>query len=346
MKTDRDRVKDRKAVMKRFFTIVFVLFSITVSISVALPAHAQQPGKIFRIGFLDPGTASGMAVLVNVFREELRKLGWVEGKNIVIEYRFAEFRVERLPELAAGLVHLKVDLIVVTSTPPALAAKKATTTIPIVMANASDPAAVGLVESLARPGGNVTGNSGLNPELNTKRLEVLKDVVPKLSRVGFLIPARGRVGVDLQLKELRPAAQSLKLTLEEIETEYDGKGLEKAFQTAKQKQVGAIITMPTRPFFVARKRIIELAAKNLLPTIYPQREYADDGGLMSYGTNSAELYQRSAVYVDKILKGAKPAELPVQQAMKFEFIVNLKAAKQIGLTIPQNVLARADRVIK
>jgi putative ABC transport system substrate-binding protein len=310
------------------------------------PAEAQQPGKIVRIGFLDASTASGMAVLVDAFRQELSKLGWTETKNITIEYRFAEGKLERAPELAAELVRLKVDLIMVTSTSSALAAKKATSTIPIVMTNVADPVAAGLVVSLARPGGNVTGLSGLSPELNTKRLEILKDAVPKLARVGVLRQPEAAIGIDLQLKELRPAAQALKLKLEEIETPFDAKGLDSAFQTAKQKQVDAIMTQPGPRFFAARKRIVELAGKYRLPAIYPQKEFVDEGGLMSYGADFTDLYRRAAVYVDKILKGAKPADLPVEQPKKFEFIVNLKAAKQIGLTIPPNVLARADKVIR
>ena len=270
---------------------------------------------------------------MDAFRQELSKLGWIEGKNITIEYRFAEQKPERLPELAADLVRLKVDLIVVSGTPPALAAKKATTTIPIVMANAADPVGAGLVASLARPGGNVTGLSSLAPELNTKRLEILKDAVPKLARVG-LLRRRESASTDLQLKELRPAAVALKLKLEEIETQADAKGLESAFQTAKQKQVNAIMTTATRAFFAERKRIVELAGKYRLPAIYFQKEFVDEGGLMSYGVDYNDLYRRAAVYVDKILKGAKPADLPVQQATKFEFVINLKAAKQIGLTIP------------
>ena len=216
------------------------LFAIVVALTVCgARAEAQQAGKIFRIGFLDTSTASGSAVLLEAFRQEMSKLGWIEGKNITIEYRFAEEKNERLPELAADLVRLKVDLIVVTGTPAALAAKRATTTIPIVMTNTADPVGAGLVASLARPGGNVTGLSSLSTELNTKRLEILKDAVPKLARVGLLRPAAG-VGHDLQLKELRAAAVALKLKLEEIETQVDAKGLESAFQTAKQKQVARL----------------------------------------------------------------------------------------------------------
>ena len=320
-----------------FLTLYALLFALCSS------AVAQQTGKVPRIGFLDNSTASGSAVLLEAFRQELSKLGWIEGKNITIEYRFAEQKNESLPELAADLVRLKVDLIVVTSPPPALAAKSATTTIPIVMAAGSDPVAAGLIASLARPGGNVTGLSSLSNELITKRLEILKDAVPKLVRVGFLRPAGGS---DRQLKDLRPAALALKLKLEEIETRRDAKGLESAFQTAKQKQVGAIMTTTSLPFFAERKRIVELAVKYRLPAIYPQDDFVEAGGLMSYGADFDDLYRRAAGYVDKILKGAKPADLPVQQATKFEFVINLKAAKQIDLTVPPEVLARANKVIK
>ena len=214
------------------------------------------------------------------------------------------------------------------------------------MTTAGDPVGAGLVASLARPGGNVTGLSGLATELNTKRLEILKDAVPKLARVGLLRPPGAGVPADLQLKELRPAAVALKLKLEEIETQPDAKGLESAFQTAKQKPVGAIMTTATRSFFAERKRIVELAGKYRLPAIYFQKEFVDEGGLMSYGADFDDLYRRAAVYVDKILKGAKPADLPVQQATKFEFVINLKAAKQIGLTLSPEFLSRANRVIK
>jgi putative ABC transport system substrate-binding protein len=325
-------------------------FAIVVALTVCgARADAQQPTKILRIGFLDASTATGMASLLEAFRKELSKLGWIEGKNITIEYRFAEQKFDRLPELAVELVRLKVDLIVVPGVAPALAAKKATTTIPIVVANSPDPVGAGLVASLARPGGNITGLASLGTELNTKRLEILKDAVPKLARVG-LLAARARlaanIGLDLQLKELRAAALALKLKLEEIETQLDAKGLESAFQTAKEKQVGAIMTATGSPFFAERKGIVELAGKYRLPAIYFQKEFVDEGGLMFYGADSADLYRRAAVYADKILKGVKPADLPVQQATKFDFIINLKAAKQIGLTIPNRVLERANKVIK
>ena len=318
----------------------------TVLLTTAPFADAQQAGKVPRIGFLSASTASSSAGLLEAFRQEMRKLGWTEGKNITIEYRFAEQKNERLPELAADLVRLKVDLIVVEATPAALAAKSATTTIPIVMTNAGDPVGVGLVASLARPGGNVTGLSSLSPELNSKRLEILKDAIPKLARVGLLRPSGGGIAQDLQLKDLWPAALALKLKLEEIETQADPKGLESAFRTAKQKQVGAIMTTSYRTFFAERKRIVELAGKNRLPAIYFEKGFVDEGGLMSYGADFDDLFRKAAHYVDKILKGTRPADLPVQQAMAFEFIINLKAAKQIGLTIPGRVLERANHVIK
>jgi putative ABC transport system substrate-binding protein len=325
-------------------SILFRFLATAILISAAA-AQAQQAGKVFRIGFLDQSTASGSAVLVEVFRQELTKLGWIDGKNITIEYRFAENKGrERIPELAADLVRLKVDLIVVASSAPALAAKRATTSIPIVMATAGDPIAEGLIASLARPGGNVTGLSSLASELTTKRLEVLKDAVPKLARVGLL--RNPDSNASPQMKNLRLAAVSLKLKLEEIETQVDAKGLESAFETAKQKQVNGVMTLSTRQFFAERKRIIELAGKYRLPAIYFQREFVEDDGLMSYGVDFDDLYRKAAHYVDKILKGAKPADLPVQQATKFEFVINLKAAKQIGLTLSPEFLSRANRVIK
>ncbi len=309
-------------------------------------AQAQQAGKVPRIGFLDPGTASGSASLLEALRQEMRKLGWIEGKNFTLEYRFGEQKqLERMPELAAELVRLKVDLIVASGgTPSSLAAKSATTNIPIVMTNPGDPVGSGLVASLAQPGGNVTGLSSLSFQLNTKRLEILKDAVPKLDRIGLLRFAGG--GASSQMKELRPAAQALKLQLEEIETQLDPKGLESAFQTAKQKQVRAIMTIAASRFLAERKRIVELASKYRLPAIYFQKEFVDEGGLMSYGADYDDLYRRAAFYVDKILKGTKPADLPVQQATKFEFVINLKAAKQIGLSVPPEVLARANKVIR
>src|SRR5262245_6893156 len=329
------------------YKVILFLFAASALIFSNL-AEAQQAGKISRIGYLDNSTASGIAVLLDAFRQELSKLGWIEGKNITIEYRFAEQKNERLPEAAAALVRMTVDLIVASGGPTPFAAKKATTNLPIVITSVADPVAAGLVTSLARPGGNVTGVSVLAPELNSKRLEILKDAIPRLSRVGLLRTPGGALGSDpeLQLKEVRPAALALKLKLEEIKTQPDLKGLESAFKTAKQKQVDAIMTTPGRRFFAERKRIVELAGEYRLPAIYPDKEFVEAGGLMSYGADATDFYRRAAVYVDKILKGAKPGDLPVQQPTKFEFVINLKAAKQIGLTLSPEFLARANQVIK
>ena len=322
--------------------IIFIV-SLTLTLAFIHLVHAQQPGKIYRIGILDPA-ASSNAVLMAAFRQELSRLGWNEGNNFTIEY--LEYKgPDRLPELAGDLARLKVDLILVSGAQPASTAKSATTTIPIVMTNVVDPVAGGLIASLARPGGNVTGVSGL-AELATKRLEILKDVVPKLVRVGVLRLPVTNLATDLQLKELRPAAQALKIKLEEIETQADSKSIEDAFQSAKQKQVGAIMTVAVRSFFAARKPFVELAGKYRLPAIYPWRECVDEGGLMSYGADYEDMFRRSAHYVDKILKGAKAGDLPVQQATKFEFVINLNAAKQIGLTLSPDLLARANKVIK
>ena len=302
-------------------------------------------GKTFPRRLLDSSTASGSAVLVDAFRQELSKLGWTERKNISIEYRFAEQKNERLPKLAAELVRLKVDIIVASSPQSASVAKKATSTIPIVL-TVGDPVGLSLVPNLARPDGNLTGLSSLSPELLTKRLEILKDTLPKLARVGVLWWSGGRITQENQLKDLRPAALALKIKLDEIGTDADPASLKNDFQTAKQKQVKGIITTASRPFFAQRKWIVELADKYRLPSIYPDKEFVDEGGLMSYGADYEDLFRRAAQYVDKILKGAKPGDLPIQQATKFAFIINLKAAKQIGLTIPVRVLERANRVIK
>jgi len=327
-------------VSKRIFSFALcaMLFVLCGSVD------AQQTGKIFRIGFLDPSTASSSAARLESFWQEMRKLGWIEGKNIAIEYRFADQKAQRIPELTADLVRLKVDLIIVTDGLSALAAKGVTPTTPMVITSAADPVRQGLVTSLARPGGNITGLSSLSSDLITKRLEILKDTIPRLSRVG-LLRTRGGTG-GAQITEIRPAALALKIKLEEIESQFDAKGLESTFQIAKQKQVDAIMPTTNRRFFAERKRIVEFAGKYRLPAIYFQTEFVDEGGLMSYGVNYDDLFRRAAVYVDKILKGAKPADLPVQQATKFEFLINLKAAKQIGLTIPGRVLERANQVIK
>ena len=323
------------------------LFAITLAFAFGgAVAEAQQPEKVARIGILDPSTASGSAILWEALRQQLHKLAWVEGQNITIDYRFAEQKDERLRDLAIELVGRKVDLIVVPDTPSTLAATKASITIPVVMTNSADPVGAGLVASLARPGGNVTGLSSLSPELSTKRLEIVRDAVPKLARVGLLRPTPSGSRPSMQVKEIRAAAAALKLKLEEIDIQIIPKKLNGAFEDAKQKQVDAIIMPADRALFAERKRIVELAGNYRLPAIYFQKEFVDVGGLMSYGADYDDLYRRAATYVDKILKGAKPADLPVEQPRKFEFVINLKAAKQIGITIPQSVLYRADKVIR
>jgi putative ABC transport system substrate-binding protein len=322
------------------------LFALLVLATVTF-AEAQQTRKIFRVGYLDPSTAASTSGLLEAFRQELNKRGWVEGKNIVIEYRFAELKPERQAALAEELVRWKPDVIVAAGGSPS-AARKVTATIPIVVASGVDLVAAGLAKSLARPGGNVTGLSILGPELITKRLEILKDVVPKLSRIGVLMRAGtgAATGQQQQMDEIRAAASALKLNLQELATELDFETLERTFKAAAQQQINAIIPTAGRQTFAARKSIAQLAIKYRMPVIFQEQEFVDDGGLMSYGPDFSELYRRAAYFVDRILRGTKPADLPVEQPMKFEFIINLKAAKQIGLTIPPNVLARADRVIK
>jgi putative tryptophan/tyrosine transport system substrate-binding protein len=307
-----------------------------------------QPAKIYRIGYLDSGSFSATASFLDVLRQRLRELGWVEGKNIAFEYRFGEGKdLKSLKELAIELVQIKVDVIVARATNGSLAAKQATSTIPIVMTSGGDPVGAGIIKSLAQPGGNITGISSLSHELITKRLEVLKDVVPKLTLMGVLtVGERGGAGPERQIKELELAAQALQVKLLYLEGKREPKGLENAFETATRKRVDALTPTGSPGAFVERKRIAELAAKHRLPAIYNAKEFVDVGGLMSYGIDYPHQYHRAAYFVDKILKGAKPADLPVEQPTKFEFIINLKAAKQIGLTIPPNVLARANKVIK
>jgi putative tryptophan/tyrosine transport system substrate-binding protein len=323
------------------FTHCAILFALCFS------AEAQSTGKVYRIGYLDPSTASATTSLLEAFRQEMSKRGWIEGKNITIEYRFAELKSERQEALAEELVRWKADVIVAAGGGPS-AARKATTTIPIVVASGVDLVAAGLAESLARPGGNVTGLSILGPELITKRLEILKEVVPKLTRVGVLmrVGAGAGTGQQQQMEEIRAAALALKLGLQELPTELDTDALERTFKKAVLQKVNAIIPTAGRQTFAARKPIGELAIRYRLPAIYQEREFVDEGGLMSYGPDFSALYRRAAYFVDRILKGAKPGDLPVEQPTKFEFVVNLKTAKQIGLTIPPNVLARADKVIR
>ncbi len=307
-------------------------------------AGAQQPGKVPRIGLLSPFSPSATASWHQAFRQGLRDLGWVEGKNISIEYRYAEGKSDRLPDLAADLVRLKVDIIVAAVNTDALAAKNATRTIPIVVASAGDPVAIGLVASLAHPGGNITGLSQISPELAGKRLELLKEIVPKLSRVAVLWNPQGTTS-PLGWKEIQLPARELGVQLHSLEVRSPNE-FDKAFEDATRARAGALAIMPDPLFAGNLKRIADLAAKSRLPSIFHLTEFVDSGGLVAYGVDRSDQFRHAATYVDKILKGAKPADLPVQQPTKFELVINLKAAKQIGLTIPPNVLARADKVIK
>jgi ABC-type uncharacterized transport system substrate-binding protein len=301
--------------------------------------QAQQSDGMPRIGYLTLGSKAGHPA--EAFLQGLRDLGYVEAKNIVIEYR-GDRQEERLPELATDLVRLKVAVIVALNPPAAHAAKDVTRTIPIVIRSTGDPVRGGFVESLARPGGNITGVTSISSELYGKRLELLKEVIPGLSRVGVLRHS-DRSASDF--KKMQSAAGSLDLKLQSLEVR-EPDDLETAFKAAGKENAQALITIRTPLFNSHRKQIAELAAKSHLPAIYDEVRYVEDDGLMSYGTHLADLQRRAAVFVDKILKGAKPADLPVEQPTKFEFVINLKAAKQIGLTIPPNVLARADRVIR
>ena len=302
--------------------------------------QAQQPARISRIGILIAASTSFYSARVEALRQRLRELGYVEGKNIVVEYRYAEGKLERLPDLAAELVQLKVDVIVTAPGQGALAAKKASATIPIVFTDVADPLATGIVSSLARPGGNITGLSVMAPDLDGKRLELLKESFPKVARVALLWQSGGRRG-NLHLELEAPAkALGLKLLSLPVRSLDD---FDSAFARAKRDGAQALITTPNPVINTQQRQVLDFAAKNRLPAMYPTSEWVEAGGLMSYAPNFTDLWRRAADYVDKILKGAKPADLPVEQPKKFEFIVNLKTAKQIGLTIPPKVLARADQ---
>jgi putative tryptophan/tyrosine transport system substrate-binding protein len=319
-------------------TLCLVLFRFCSS------AHAQQSTKIPRIGLLNSNAIEAFTSRTDGFRQGLRELGYFEGKNIVVEYRYAEGKLERLPALATELVRLNVDVIVTAVSSSTISAKEATKIIPIVMTQDNDPVGNGIVASLARPGGNITGLSSLSPEIGGKQLELLKEVVPRLSRAAVIGTSTGP-GHAQRLKELELAAEVLKVPFQFMNV-VDADGIETAFREATKGRAGAIVVLGGPVLIAHRGQVASLAAKNSLPAIFNVADFVQDGGLMSYGANYPDLYRRAAVYVDKILRGAKPANLPIEQPTKFEFIINLKAAKEIGLTIPQQVLARADRVIK
>jgi putative tryptophan/tyrosine transport system substrate-binding protein len=316
----------------------------TVSLTTAPPADAEQAAKVPRIGYLGAATLSAIPERIEAFRQGLRELGYVEGKNIVIEYRYAEGKLDRLPALAAELVRLKVDVIVTAGPTITRVAKEATVTIPIVMANDGDPVGNGFVASLARPGGNITGLSTFAPELSGKRLEILKEIVPKLSRLAVLgnspDPGNGQ-----NLKEVELAAKAFGVKLQYLDV-LISKDIEAAFRAASKERTDAVLVLQSSVLVSHRTQLADLAVKSRLPAIYYRSQFVEAGGLMAYSVSSTDLDRRAATYVDKILKGSKPADLPVEQPTKFELIINLNAAKQIGLTIPPSVLARADRVIR
>jgi putative tryptophan/tyrosine transport system substrate-binding protein len=343
--SEQRAVSSTKTAEKRIQRTVFVFVCLlpTILLISGSLAEAQQAKKVPRIGFMIGTSPSTIPDRIEGFRQGLRDLGYVEGKNVVIEYRVAEGKVERLPNLLAELVRLKVDVIV-TGGIVNHAAKQATTTIPIVIAFDGDPVGNGLVASLARPGGNITGLSALSPELSGKRLELLKETVPRLSRV-VVIGESNNPGNSEVLREMELAAKAFGVKLQSLDVR-DLKDIETAFRAASKARANAVIVLAGTIVLVHRAQITTLAIKSRLPAMYPIPEFVEDGGLMTYGPSIADLYRRAATYVDKILKGAKPADLPVEQPMKFEFVINLKTAKQIGLTVPPNVLARADRVIR
>jgi putative ABC transport system substrate-binding protein len=332
--------QERKSMVKTFgFLLLAIIFLTTVS-----HAAAQQPKKIPLVGFLVPGSPSSYSARIEAFRQGLRELGYVEGQNIIIEYRYTEGKSDRLPVLASELVQLKVDVIVTGTTPAIQAVKNTTSTIPIVMAEVADPVAVGLVASFARPGGNITGLTTLSPDLDGKRLELLKEILPNVTRVAFIWDPANSAN-RIRFKEVQSAAQALAITLQSLEVRNPTE-LASAFEAAIRERPGALM-VPNPTVLTYGRQIADFAAKNRLPLVYDTREHAEKaGGLMAYGPNFADLLRRAATYVDKILKGTKPADLPVEQPTKFELIINLKTAKQIGVTIPPNVLVRADRVIK
>ena len=315
-----------------------------VLLGVGVIAEAQQATKIPQIGYLEGGPLSAHTSRMEAFRQGLRELGYEEGKNIVIEWRFGDGKVDRLSALATELVGLKVAVIVTGGTGPTRAAKEATSTIPIVMAQDNDPVASGVVASLARPGGNITGLSNFAPELSGKRMEILREVIPKLSRVAVLGSSTGP-SYALVMRELELAAKVLGVKLQYLDI-LEPKDVETAFRAAAEGRADGVTTFASAMVVSQRAQIVELAAKNRLPGIYHNSQFSEAGGLMFYGVNVLDLDRRAATYVDKILKGAKPADLPVEQPTKFELVINLKTAKQIGVTIPQSVLYRADKVIK
>jgi len=322
----------------------FLLTSLAWTLATPLAAGAPQAGKVWRIGVLETTSPSLNTTNLDAFRQGLRELGYVEGRNFVIEYRSADGRPERFPSLASELVRLRVDLIVTRGTPAVLAAKKATGSIPIVLATSADPAGFGVVSGLARPGTNVTGLSTIAVELAAKRLELLKEAIPRIARIAELANMSSPASAS-QWRQIEVAARSLGLEPQLLDVRASA-DFARAFDTAINQRADAIIVANDTLTQSHLIRIVDLSAKHRLPSIYASREFVDAGGLMAYGPNFTDLYRRAATYVDKILKGAKPADLPIEQPTKFELVINLKTAKALGLTIPPSVLARADQVIE
>ena len=323
----------------------FELAACTLFLVFGLAAEAQQPTKVPRIGYLGGVSSSANSARIQAFREGLRETGYVEGKNIFIEWRHAEeAKIDRLPALAADLVRLNVAIIVTGGPPATRSAKKATATVPIVMGFDDDPVANGFVVTLARPGGNITGMSALSPEISGKQLELLKQIVPKLSRLAVLGTST-RPGNTQTLKEVELAADSFGVKIQSLDV-LGATDLQTAFRAANERRAQAALLLSSPIFTSQRRQIAELAIHSKLPAMYPQQEFVQEGGLTTYSASVIDMYRHAAIYVDKILKGVKPADLPVEQPTKFELVINLKTARQIGLTIPPNVLARADRVIR
>jgi putative ABC transport system substrate-binding protein len=323
---------------------IFIWLLATFLLATVSSAEAQQSGKIPRIGFLGNSTAALEENLIGPFREGLRDLGYVEGKNILIEYRWAEGKYERFPALISELVAQKVDIIVTAGTPASLAVKKAAPSIPLVMIAVGDPIGTGLIKSLAEPGGNVTGLTSIAADLEGKRLELLREVLPKLSHVAVFWNPASPFQVVAE-KEVQAAARAFKMKVLSLGVQAPEQ-FDNAFATIRKERPRALLVLADRLFLHNRARIMEFVVKNRLPGVYAYLELVEAGGLMSYGPSYADMHRRAATFVDKILKGRKPSDLPVEQPMKFEFIINLKAAKQIGVTVPPNVLVRADKVIR
>ena len=322
-----------------------VLALLAWALAAPLASFAQQSAKIARVGFLHPASAQGADIRLQAFRDGLRELGYVEGKNLQLEVRWGEGKLDRLPALAAELVQAKVDVIVAATSPSVVAARQATRTIPIVMPTSSDPVGDGLVASLARPGGNITGLSQMAPELGEKRIQLLKEIFPKVSHAMAVLWNPDYVGMRARFEQARVAAPAVGLTVRSVEVR-DARELDVAFEAIIREHPEALLLLVDPLTLSQRARIVEFAAEQRLPAIYETRDFVDVGGLISYGPNGLELFRRAAIYVDKILRGAKPADLPIEQPTKFELVINMRAAKALGIKFPESILLRADKVIE